>query len=129
MDYFSIVSQQVAEQLFVSDKEKNHWITNGLKTYLEIQYLKKNYPDHKILGALSDYKILGMKPLKLSFASRLKLIERYGLAYQYITAQNLDQKIDEKFSDLSNFNEMAISRIRDGKPFYLDCRKNGKFLF
>ena len=41
MDYFSIVSQQVAEQFFVSDKEKNHWITNGLKTYLEIQYLKK----------------------------------------------------------------------------------------
>ena len=40
MDYFSIVSQQVAEQFFVSDKEKNHWITNGLKTYLEIQYLK-----------------------------------------------------------------------------------------
>ena len=71
MDYFSLVSQQVAEQLFVSDKEKNHWITNGLKTYLEIQYLKKNYPDHKILGELSDYKILGMKPLKLSFASRL----------------------------------------------------------
>ena len=66
MDYFSIVSQQVAEQFFVSDKEKNHWITNGLKTYLEIQYLKKNYSDHKILSALSDYKTLN-ETLKLSF--------------------------------------------------------------
>ena len=129
MDYFSIVSQQVAEQLFVSDKEKNHWITNGLKTYLEIQYLKKNYPDHKILGALSDYKILGMKPLKLSFASRLKLIERYGLAYQYITAQNLDQKIDEKFSDLSNFNEMAISQFETGSLFTLIAEKMGTSYF
>ena len=53
----SIVSQQVAEQLFVSDKDKNHWITNGLKTYLEIQLFEKNYPDHKILGALVIIKI------------------------------------------------------------------------
>ena len=70
-----------------------------------------------------------MKPLKLSFASRLKLIEIYGLAYQYITAQNLDQKIDEKFSDLSNFNEMAISQFETGSLFTLIAEKMGTSYF
>lgn len=123
MDYFSIVSQEVADQLFISQKDKNHWIINGIKTYLEIQYLQKYYKDHKLLGNISEIKILGVKPLKLTFASRLMLLERYGLGYQYIRAQNLDQKIDEKYADLSNFNEMAISKFESGSLFNFIAEK------
>ncbi len=50
-------------------------------------------------------------------------------AYQYITAQNLDQKIDEKFSDLSNFNEMAISQFETGSLFTLIAEKMGTSYF
>ncbi len=38
-------------------------------------------------------------------------------AYQYIMSQNLDQKIDEPFSALSNFNDMAISSFETAEVF------------
>jgi len=96
-----------------------------LKSYLEIQYLKKFYSDTKLLGMLNDTKIFGIKPLKLFHASDVKLIERYGLAYQYIMSQNLDQKIDEKYAVLSNFNDMAISHFETGTLFSYSADKMG----
>lgn len=114
LDYFSIISKNILEQSFALRKEDSHWFKNGIKSYLEIQYLKRYYKDHKLLGALPEAEILGMKPLKIFHASKLKLIERYGIAYQYMMTQNLDQKIDENFSGLSNFNEMAISNFETG---------------
>ncbi|MFT3918888.1 aminopeptidase [Cloacibacterium sp.] len=126
MDYFSIISQELADQLFFSNKKENHWINNGLKTYWEIQYLEKFYKDYKLLGNLIDYKILGIKPLKYSFFSKLNLSERYGLAYQYIMAQNLDQNIDENLESLSNFNEIAISKFETGTLLNFISEKMGK---
>lgn len=126
MDYFSMISQEVADQIFVSNKEENHWLTNGLKTYLEMQYLEKFYRDYKLLGDLPEYKILGLKPLKFTYASKLKLTERYGLPYQYITAQNLDQPIDEKLHRLSNFNEFAVSKFETGTLLNFVAEKMGK---
>ncbi len=117
LDYFSIISKNVLEQSFAARKEEDHWFKNGIKTYLEIQYLKHYYKESRLLGALPDAEILGMKPLKIFHASKLKLIERYGIAYQYMMTQNLDQKIGEKFSDLSNFNEMTISNFETGSLF------------
>lgn len=126
MDYFSLISQDVADQIFLSEKNENHWLTNGIKTYLEIQYLEKFYKGYKLLGKLPEYKILGLKPLKLTHISKLDLIERYGLPYQYIMAQNLDQKIDEKLQSLSNFNEFAVSKFETGSLLNLIAEKMGK---
>lgn len=126
LDYFSLISQEVADQLFVADKHSHHWITNGLKTYLEIQYLKKFYKETLLLGNLPEYKIFGLKPLKITSLSRLKLLERYGMPYQYIMAQNLDQKIDENLKNLSNFNEFAISKFETGSLFNFIAEKLGE---
>lgn len=125
MDYFGIVSKKILDESIITDKQDFHWFKNGLKSYLEIQYLKKFYSDTKLLGMLNDTKIFGIKPLKLFHASDVKLIERYGLAYQYIMSQNLDQKIDEKFSALSNFNNMAISSFETGTLFNYSADKMG----
>lgn len=125
MDYFGIISKKVLDESIITDKQNFHWFKNGLKSYLEIQYLKKFYPDTKLLGMLNDTKIFGIKPLKLFHASDVKLIERYGLAYQYIMSQNLDQKIDEKFASLSNFNNMAISSFETGTLFNYAADKMG----
>ncbi|GGP04320.1 hypothetical protein GCM10010992_15920 [Cloacibacterium rupense] len=126
MDYFSIISQEIADQLFSSNKKENHWVSNGLKTYWEMQYLDKFYKNYKLLGNLVDYKILGIKPLKYSFVSKLNLNERYGLGYQYIMMQNLDQKIDENLELLSNFNEIAISKFETGTLLNFISEKMGK---
>ena len=125
LDYFSIISKNVIEQNFITNKEDDHWFKNGIKTYIELQYLKKNYADHKLLGQLTDASIIGIKPLKIFHASRLKLIERYGIAYQYMMTQNLDQKIDSDFKDLSNFNEMTVSNFETGSLFNFVSEKMG----
>lgn len=115
LDYFSTISKKVMDEYFITNKTQDHWLKNGLKSYLEIQYLKKNYPDHKLIGNLADNaNIFGIKPLKIFHASKLKLSERYGLAYHYIYTQNLDQKITTRFDKLSNFNTTAISQFETG---------------
>lgn len=129
LDYISIISQEVADQIFIQDKNKMHWLTNGLKTYLEIQYLEKFYKDYKLLGNLPEYKILGIKPLQYYYASELKLTDRYSLAYQYIMAQNFDQKIDESLRRLSNFNELAISKFETGSLLNFISEKMGDHYF
>ncbi len=115
LDYFSTISKKVMDEFFITNKTKDHWLKNGLKSYLEIQYLKKNYPNHKLIGNLADNaNLFGIKPLKIFHASKLKLNERYGLAYHYIYTQNLDQKIETPFYQLSNFNSTAISQFETG---------------
>jgi hypothetical protein len=125
LDYFGIVAKKVLDESIITDKQNYHWFKSGLKSYLEIQYLKKFYPDAKLLGSLPETKIFGVKPLKLFHASEVKLIERYGLTYQYIMSQNLDQKISEKYSVLSNFNDMAISSFETGTLFNYSADKMG----
>jgi hypothetical protein len=125
LDYFGIIAKKVLDESIITDKQDYHWFKNGLKSYLEIQYLKKFYPDTKLLGALPETKIFGVKPLKLFHASNVKLIDRYGLAYQYIMSQNLDQKIAEKYTVLSNFNDMAISSFETGSLFNYSADKMG----
>ncbi len=128
-DYFGIIAKKVLDETVITNKQKDHWLKNGLKSYLEMQYLKKFYPETRILGALPETKILGFKPLKLFHASRVKLIERYGLAYQYIMSQNLDQKVKEEYTLLSNFNDMAISSFETGTLFSYTADKMGEAKF
>lgn len=125
LDYFGIVAKKILDESIIADKQKNHWFKNGLKSYLEIQYLQKFYKDTKLLGTLPETRIFGVKPLKLFHASKVKLIDRYGLAYQYIMSQNLDQKISENFTVLSNFNDMAISSFETGSLFNYTAEKMG----
>ncbi|WP_370899649.1 aminopeptidase [Chryseobacterium gossypii] len=125
LDYFGIMAKKILDESIIADKQHHHWFKNGLKSYLEIQYLKKFYGNTKLLGSLPETKIFGVRPLKLLYASKIKLVDRYGLAYQYIMSQNLDQKIDEKFTVLSNFNDMAISSFETGSLFDYSADKMG----
>ncbi|MDV7697530.1 aminopeptidase [Chryseobacterium soli] len=123
MDYFGIIAKKILDESIIADKQNDHWFKNGLKSYLEMQYLQKFYADTKLLGSLPENSIFGIKPLKLFHASKVKLLDRYGLAYQYIMSQNLDQKIDENFTALSNFNDMAISSFETGSLFNYSAEK------
>lgn len=127
LNYFSILSKAIVQRTVIFNKSNDHWLMNGLKTYLEIQYLDRYYKDRKLLGDLpNEFKFFGLKPLKIFQLSKLQLNERYGLAYQYIVAQNLDQKISEPFEDLSNFNASAISHFEMGSLFSFIAEKMGQ---
>lgn len=126
LDYFGMMSKKILDHHLITDKEKYHWFKNGLKSNLEIQYLQNFYAKTNLLGKLPDnLKIIGIKPLRFFHASKLKLTDRYGLAYQYILAQNLDQKIGEPFSELSNFNDMTISNFEMGTLLNYSADKMG----
>jgi len=115
LDYFSVISKKVMDNYLITNKTQYHWLKNGLKSYLEIQYINQFYPEHKLIGNLADNaNIFGIKPLKIFHASKLRLAERYGLAYHYISTQNLDQKIATPYYLLSNFNTTAISQFEMG---------------
>lgn len=124
LDYLSIISKSVIKQTAITEKNKDHWFKNGLKSYIEKQYLNRFYKDEKLLGKLPENaNLFGIRPLKYFNIGKLKLTERYGLAYQYIMSQNLDQKIGEPFTALSNFNDMAISNFETGNLFDFIAQK------
>lgn len=126
MDYFGMVAKNILNQNFAYDKNGDHWLINGLKTYLEIRYINQFYKERNLLGDLpEEVRLLGIRPLKWFYASKLKLSERYGLAYQYIESENLDQKINERFSELSNFNKTAISHFETGSLIGFVSEKMG----
>ncbi|WP_373739271.1 aminopeptidase [Kaistella sp.] len=130
LNYFSILSKAIVQRSVIFEKSNDHWLMNGLKTYLEIEYLDRYYKDRKLLGDLPDQlKIFGLKPLKFFRLSKLELSERYGLAYQYMVTQNLDQKIDEPFEKMSNFNATAISHFETGSLFAFIAEKMGQEKF
>jgi len=52
LTYFSIISKAVMLNAAKFEKNEDHWLSNGLKTYLEIQYLQQYYKDRKLLGDL-----------------------------------------------------------------------------
>lgn len=130
LDYFGILAKKIMQKSFITDKITEHWFKNGLKTYLEIEYLNQFYKDTKLLGQLPEnVKIFGIKPLKWFYASELKLTERYGLAYNYIASKNLDQKINSPYTVLSNFNQMAISNFEMGSLLYFLSKQMGEEKF
>ncbi|AIL45017.1 gluzincin family metallopeptidase [Elizabethkingia anophelis] len=127
-NYFSVISQNVVNQSFLADKNTDHWLYNGLRTYLEIEYLNKNYSDKKLAGNLPDQiKLWKIKPLKWFEVSKIKLTDRYGLAYDYILNQNLDQSINTHLQDLSKFNITAVSSFETGLIFSMLNNKTQKF--
>jgi hypothetical protein len=126
LDYFGIIAKNTLNQFLIYDKNPEHWLVNGLKTYLEIQYIRSFYENRKLLGDFPDQvRFLGLKPLKWFYISKLKLSERYGLGYQYIKSENFDQKIGENFSELSNFNKTAISNFEIGSLLNFVAEKMG----
>lgn len=127
---FQMLSYEYLQQLFSLDHEKDHWMENGLHYYLIMEYADAQFPDLKLMGALPEnFKILGMKPLKLFHASRIQMNDRYKLAYLYLARQNYDQPIDTPFHELSRLNQTVISGFKTGLTFYYISSYMGKDTF
>ena len=71
-------------ELLEINKRKNHWIPGGIQTYVMMKYVEKFYPETKFLGALKDFKILGIpffkgkKGLEEDLGLKLDKIENFG---------------------------------------------------
>lgn len=112
-----LISAYVDRKVLVN-KRNDHWILNGIKAYLQLKYIQKYYPKLLLAGKIpDDIRVLGMHPLKIFDASKVKMQERTELFYRIFFLSNLDQPINTPFDSLSNNNQKIISAYKTALGF------------
>lgn len=130
LNYFSILSQLCVEETLHLSNTVAPWVKNGLQTYIEIQYLNKNYPEKLLLGELPErLSLFNIKPLKWTNLSKTKLLDRYALGYKYMMRQNLDQPLATPWAEFSRFNQQVISHMEAGLLFNYFAKQVGETSF
>ena len=96
-------------ELLIINKRKNHWVINGINTYIMIKYVETFYPNEKLLGEIANYSLL--KPFKLS---KLKFNDGYEFFYEFSQRSNLQQPDVLPKDKLIKFNEKIASPYHVG---------------
>lgn len=98
------------------DPRKDNWIYDGIQVYCMMRYIEENYPECKMMGRVSDYKLFkGYNLLNLDFN------EQYSYFYLLMARKNLDQPLGTSKDNLIKFNEQIASKYRAGLSLiYLD---------
>lgn len=98
------------------DPRKDNWIYDGIQVYCMMRYMEENYPNCKMMGRVSDYKLFkGFNLLNLDFN------EQYSYFYLLMARKNLDQPLGATKNSLIKFNEQIASKYRAGLSLiYLD---------
>lgn len=98
------------------DPRKDNWIFDGIQVYAMMEYMKENYPDCKMTGNISNFKLFkGYHLLNLDFN------EQFSYFYLLMARKNLDQPLGAPKNTLIKFNEQIASKYRAGLSFiYLD---------
>ena len=98
------------------DPRKDNWIYDGIQVYAMIKYIEENHPNSKMLGSLSQWRIL--KSFNLT---NIDFNEQYSYYYMLMARKNLDQPLGDSKSSLIKFNEQIASKYRAGLSLkYLD---------
>ncbi|WP_313807726.1 aminopeptidase [Flavobacterium sp.] len=95
---------------------KDTWVYDGLQSYLTMKYIRDNYPDMKMMGNLSDWKLLkGYNLFKADFN------HQFSYVYLLMARKNLDQAIGDDKNTFIKFNEQIAGKYRAGMSLnYLD---------
>lgn len=98
------------------DPRKDNWIYDGIQVYTMMRYIEEHYPDAKMTGHVSSYKLFkGFHLLNLDFN------EQYSYFYLLMARKNLDQPLGAPKNSLIKFNEQIASKYRAGLSLiYLD---------
>jgi hypothetical protein len=106
------------------DPRKDNWIYDGIQVYTMMRYIEENYPDCKMMGRVSDYKLFkGFNLLNLDFN------EQYSYFYLLMARKNLDQPLGAPKNTLIKFNEQIASKYRAGLSLiYLDDYLENPFM-
>ena len=91
---------------------KDTWIADGIQTYIMMKYIDEHYPNMKMMGSLSDYKLLkGFNIFKSDFN------DQYYYLYLLMARKNLDQPIGDPKNSFIKFNEQISGKYRAGMSF------------
>ncbi len=110
--FFKALVQKYFDDVIIQNTRKDYWLTDGLQTFLMMEYVKKYYPDVTVLGKYSNYW-----PIKSYNISQLKQNDKYALVYQFSSRKFYDQPLTTASDSLSNFNRKVISKYKAGLGF------------
>ncbi len=98
------------------DTRKNNWIKDGFQIFLMMKYVEKNYPNAKMMGRLSQFKLLkSFNLLTLDFN------QQYNYFYMLMVRENLDQAVGNSKDSFIKFNEQIALKYKAGLSLkYLD---------
>ena len=91
------------------DPRKDNWIYDALQMDAMIKYIEKHHSGSKILGKVSDYKLLKNYNL-----ANLQFNEQYSYFFMLMARKNLDQALSSSKTELIKFNEQIASKYRAG---------------
>lgn len=104
---FKEVSQKYIDALFAFNKRVDYAITDGLPTYMTMQYVKEFYPKATFIGKASKWMILkNYEIAKMNFA------DRYHYFYNLTSQHRYSQPFSTPLDSLSNFNRKIISKYK-----------------
>ena len=116
-------------ELLNIDKRKNHWIPGGIQTYVMMKYVKSFYPNNKFLGALKDFKVLGIRPFNSYSAAQIGFNESFSFIYEFGEHANTQQSDTLERGKLTKSNELYFSPYHVGSGlYYLDQYLGGDLL-
>ena len=109
---FKILTKKYIENTLFVNKRKEYWITDGLQSYLMMEYVDTFYPKVKFLGSTSKYWFL-----KNYNIASLDFNDKYSFVYQLTARSFLDQPLTTSADSLSNFNRRIVNKYKAGLGF------------
>ena len=89
-----------------------------MQTYVMMKYIESYYPDSKFLGALKDFKLLGIRPFNGYSASNIGFNESFSFIYEFGEHANNQQSDTLGREKLTKSNELYTSPYHVGSGFY-----------
>ncbi|HSD14085.1 MAG TPA: hypothetical protein VLB74_05520 [Flavobacterium sp.] len=102
------VNNYLKASLHINPRQET-WLIDGIQTYVMMKYIEETYPNMKMMGRLSEFKLL--KGYNLFTAD---FNEQYSYLYLLMARKNLDQPIGDSKSTFIKFNEQISGRYKAG---------------
>ncbi len=106
---FKALTKKYIDNTLLLNRRTDYWLIDGIQAYLLMEYVKKYYPEVKLLGTISDTWLL-----KKFNVSKLNFNDKYPFVYQFITRKFLDQSLTTQLDSLSNFNRKIGNKYKAG---------------
>jgi len=106
---FKALTKKYIENTLLFNKRSDYWLADGIQTFLMMEYVKKYYPEIKLLGKVST--LWGVRSFNIS---KLNFNDKYPFVYQFSTRRFLDQALTTPADSLSNFNRNIAGKYKAG---------------
>ncbi len=107
--FFKALVTKYIDDVLLLNKRNDYWLTEGIQTFLMMEYINKYYPDVTVFGRFSNF--WGFRKYNLA---KLKQNDKYPFLYQFSARRFFDQALTTRADSLSNFNRKVVSPYKAG---------------